>query len=410
MRYEYFIGLRYLRATRRQTFVSVITVISISGVTLGVAALIIVLSGMLGVQEYMRDKILGFNAHLLVRPMWRPGIVEPAEVIQKIKTVPGVTGASLFIEEEAMLKGPRANVGVLMRGIDPATVNEVMTIEEHLVSGTLAALDPQEGGDLPTIAIGYELADRLGAYQGSELSVILPEGGISPLGIRPIIKRFRVVAVYRFDFWMIDSQSALIHLDTARQIFSRGEFADMIEVKTDNIYKVGETRKKMESALGERYRVDTWFDTQKELFAALKVEQLLSTLALSLIMVVASFNIISILLMLVMEKYRDIAILKSMGATDGGIMKIFITQGVVIGLLGTLTGVGLGLLGCWLQIRYQLLSFDPTVYQFSAVPMKITWQNVAAVSLGAMLLSFLTTLYPSWQAARSKPAESLRYE
>jgi lipoprotein-releasing system permease protein len=208
----------------------------------------------------------------------------------------------------------------------------------------------------------------------------------------------------------VDSKVALVHIKTAAELFKTEGRVDGVEVKTDNIYTVEKTQQAINAALGRSYFSSTWQKQQAQLFAALKMEQLLSGLILSLIMLVASFNIISMLLMLVMEKYADIAILKTMGATDAGIMRIFITQGTVIGVIGAVAGVALGLIVCWLQMEYKILAFDPEVYQFSVVPMKITFGNVLGVSIGAMLISFLTTLYPSWQAARMKPAESLRYE
>jgi lipoprotein-releasing system permease protein len=415
MKYEYFIGLRYLRAKRRQTFVSVITAIAVAGVTVGVAALIIVLSGMQGVQDYMRDKILGFNAHLIITAL--DGIPDPDAAIRKIVQVPGVTGASPYVEGQAMLMGRNKQAGALVRGIDPQTVNSVMAFEGDsvMLRGSIAELgapspDDLTGDNLPAIAIGQDLANELRVYYGEEVSLIIPQGVITPLGMRPKVKRFRIGCIYKFGFYEVDSSVALINLDVAKQIFNTDGTVNGIEVKTDNIFTVDQTMAAVSAALGPSYFITTWYQQQKQLFAALKMEQLLSGLVLSLIMLVASFNIISMLLMLVMEKYRDIAILKSMGATDAGIMRIFIIQGTVIGVFGAAVGVVLGLIVCWIQMRYHILAFDPEVYQFSVVPMKITLQNVLGVSLGAILISFLTTLYPSWQAARMKPAESLRYE
>lgn len=412
MKYEYFIGLRYLRAKRRQTFVSVITAISIAGVAVGVAALIIVLSGMAGVQDYMRDKILGFNAHIIVSRF--SGIEDPTEAMGKIRKVPGVTGASPFIEGQVMIRGRDRSEGVMVRGIDPATVNQVMSIGDHIRRGSFDELShPSVPGPdqdpLPTIAIGEDLASALAVFLDDEVSLIVPEGTLTPLGMRPRAARYRVGMIFKFDFYQVDSTVALVNMDEARRLF-RSETIDGIEVKVDDIYNVGEIQNRVNNALGPSFVSSTWIQQQKQLFAALKMEQILSGLILSLIMLVAAFNIVSMLLMVVMEKYRDIAILKSMGATDAGIMRIFIVQGMVIGVIGAALGVALGLTLCWLQIRYGFLRFDESVYQFSVVPIKIEPLRIALVAGIAVLISFLTTLYPSWQAARMKPAESLRYE
>ncbi len=413
MRYEIMIGLRYLRAKRKQTFVSVITFISVAGVTVGVAALIIVLSFMLGVQDYMRDKILGFNAHIVVTRS--SGIANPEEIMEKLDAVPGVTGSSPFIESQVLVRGPHGQEGALIRGIDLATAPRVMNLDEHVIKGSMSELEPADGDSsflepLPVIALGTELAGQVGAYHGSEVSVIIPEGKLTPYGFAPKAKRFRVGCIYEFGFYEIDANVALVSLATAGKVFDRGDKVDAIEVKTDNVYNVSATRKRVEQAIQYPYIVRTWIDQQQQLFAALKMEQILSGLVLSLIMLVASFNIIGMLLMLVMEKYRDIAVLKSMGATDGGIMMIFMTQGTAIGLFGAIAGVLLGLFVCWLQIEFGLLKMPADVYQFGTVPVKISGFVIAGVSLGAMLLSFVTTIYPSWQASKIKPAESLRYE
>jgi len=412
MKYEYFIGLRYLRAKRRQTFVSVITAIAVAGVAVGVAALIIVLSGMAGVQDYMRDKILGFNAHIIVSRF--SGIEDPTEAMKKIKQVPGVTGASPFIEGQVMILGRGRSEGVMVRGIDPATVNQVMSIGDHIVRGSFDELShPSVPGPdqdpLPTVALGEDLAGTLAVFLDDEVSLIVPEGTLTPLGMRPRAVRYRVGMIFKFDFYQVDSTVALVSLDEAKRLL-RSDNIDGIEVKVEDIYAVNEVQNRINRALGPAFVSSTWIQQQKQLFAALKMEQILSGLILSLIMLVAAFNIVSMLLMVVMEKYRDIAILKSMGATDAGVMRIFIVQGMVIGVIGALLGVVGGVILCALQIKYGFLAFDPTVYQFSQVPMKLEPLRILMVAGIAVLISFLTTLYPSWQAARMKPAESLRYE
>jgi lipoprotein-releasing system permease protein len=418
MKYEYFIGLRYLRAKRRQTFVSVITAIAVAGVAVGVAALIIVTAGMVGVQEYMRDKILGFNAHITVVNIAEDRISDADALAAKVARVPHVTGAIPFIQGQLMIRGKSANAGIMVRGIDPARAGVVMNLEGDSIirQGSLRELNPDfkpnltVGRDLPTIALGLDLADEIGVTYGDEVTLIIMDGTLMPGGAWPKPKRFRVGCIFKFGFYEVDSKVALVSFTTASDLFKTEGRADGIEVKTDNIYNVDDIVGNVTEVLGPGLYAQTWQKAQAQLFAALKMEQFLSVIFLSLIMVVASLNIISMLLMLVMEKYSDIAILKSMGASDGGIMRIFITQGTVIGVIGAALGVILGLSLCILQIVHPILKLNEAVYQFSVVPMKITALNVIGVAVGAMVISFLTTLYPSWQAARMKPAESLRYE
>jgi lipoprotein-releasing system permease protein len=418
MKYEYFIGLRYLRAKRRQTFVSVITAIAVAGVTVGVAALIIVTSGMEGVQEYMRDKILGFNAHITVVNVSEDRIENADALAAKVRAVPHVTGAIPFIQGQLMIRGRSGNAGIVIRGVDPTVAGSVMNLEGDSIikAGSLRELDPDfkpsltVGRDLPAMAIGQDLAQEIGASYGDEVTLIIMDGTLMPGGAWPKPRRFRVGCVYKFGFYEVDSKVALVHFNTASDLFKTEGKADGIEVKTDNIYNVDKIVEDVSQAVGGSYYAQTWQKAQAQLFAALKMEQFLSMIFLSLIMVVASLNIISMLLMVVMEKYSDIAILKTMGASDLGIMRIFITQGTVIGVIGSLLGVLLGLTLCIVQIVHPILVLNEAVYQFSVVPMKISAFNVVGVALGAMLVSFLTTLYPSWQAARMKPAESLRYE
>jgi len=413
MPYWLFIGLRYLRAKRRQMFISIITVFAVLGVMVGVAALIIVLGVMVGVQEDLQTKILGANSHLTVLS-YRGQIENYPEMVQRLGRMPGVTGASPYLESQVMLVSGSRVVGVVVRGIDPDTAESVSTIGAHMRSGHLEDLKqppPMEGLEpLPGIAMGRDLTNSLAAVYGNEISVVSPMGGLGPLGISPSVKRFRLVAIYQFGFYEVDSAFAFVNLTEAQRFLHTGEKASGIEVKLKDLYQADAIGKAIEDEFDFPIWVRTWMDAHKPLFAALKMERVAFAVILALIVLVAALNIVSMLVMVVMEKYRDIAILKSMGATDSGIMRIFITQGMVIGVVGSILGVILGLFTCWLQIHYKIVRLDASVYQFSVMPMRVETWLVIAVAIFSILVSFLATLYPSWQAAAMEPAESLRYE
>jgi len=412
MSYEWMIALRYLRARRRQIFISVITLISILGVMVGVAALIVVISVMVGAQEDIKEKILGANSHLTVLS-YQGRLENYQDAVKKIEEIPEVVAASPYIESQVMLLSGAQVVGAVIRGVDPDSALKATTIGAQMLSGKLDYLKPGAfAGEeqLPGIAIGQDLSTLLGAGYGDVVSVISPLGALSPMGLAPSARRFRIVAVFKFGFYEVDSGFVFISLQEAQSFLHAPNQADGIEVKLKDLYRANLVAKEIESKLGFPFWARTWIEAHKPLFAALKVEQMAFSIILALILLVAGLNIISTLVMMVMEKYRDIAILKSMGATDRSVMKIFMYQGLVIGIVGTILGVIAGSLLCWLQIRYQIARINPEVYQFAAIPMKLEWQNVAWISAFAILTSFLSTIYPARQAAKMNPAESLRYE
>jgi len=412
MSYEWMIALRYLRARRRQIFISVITLISILGVMVGVAALIVVISVMVGAQEDIKEKILGANSHLTVLS-YQGRLENYQDAVKKIEEIPEVVAASPYIESQVMLLSGAQVVGAVIRGVDPDSALKATTIGAQMLSGKLDYLKPGAfAGEeqLPGIAIGQDLSTLLGAGYGDVVSVISPLGALSPMGLAPSVRRFRIVAVFKFGFYEVDSGFVFISLQEAQSFLHAPNQADGIEVKLKDLYRANLVAKEIESKLGFPFWARTWIEAHKPLFAALKVEQMAFSIILALILLVAGLNIISTLVMMVMEKYRDIAILKSMGATDRSVMKIFMYQGLVIGIVGTILGVIAGSLLCWLQIRYQIARINPEVYQFAAIPMKLEWQNVAWISAFAILTSFLSTIYPARQAAKMNPAESLRYE
>jgi len=365
------------------------------------------------VQEDLQVKILGANSHLTLLS-YRGQIENYPDLIQRIRKMPGVIGASPYLENQVMLVSGDRVVGVVIRGIDPDSASSVSTIGEHMQSGNLRDLKgPAVAGTLeplPGIAVGRDLATSLGAVFGDEVSAVSPMGGLGPLGISPSVRRFRIVAIYQFGFYEVDSAFAFVDLNQAQSFMHTGAKASGIEVKLQDLYQAEAIGKALEEQFGFPLWVRTWMEAHKPLFAALKMERVAFAVILALIVLVAALNIVSMLVMVVMEKYRDIAILKSMGASDAGIMRIFITQGMIIGAVGTGLGVVLGIFTCWLQIHYQLVHLDASVYQFAVMPMKVETWLVAAVAIFSVLIAFLATLYPAWQASRMEPAESLRYE
>jgi len=412
MNYEWLIALRYLKAKRRQIFISVISLISILGVMVGVSALIIVISVMTGAQEDIKEKILGANSHITL--LSYQGRIENYEELQKkVEQIPEVIGTSPYLESQVILLfGSRVGSAVV-RGIDPDSARKVTTIGARMVSGKVDYL--KTGGfegeeQLPGIAIGKDLSSLLGVGYGDIVNVVSPMGALGPMGLAPSARRFRVVAVFEFGFYEVDSGFVFISLAEAQRFLHLGKQVDGIEVKIKDIYLANQVSKRIEKELGFPIWARTWIEAHKPLFAALKIEQMAFSIILGLIVLVAGLNIISTLVMMVMEKYRDIAILKSMGATDLSVMKIFIYQGLLIGIIGTVLGVIAGLVLCWLQIKYQIVRIDPNVYQFAVLPMKVKWGNVLAIAFFAIIISFLSTLYPARRAGKMNPAESLRYE
>jgi len=412
MSYEWIIALRYLRARRRQVFISVITLVSILGVMVGVAALIVVISVMVGAQEDIKEKILGANSHLTVLS-YHGRMENYQELVKAIEQVPEVVAASPYLESQVMLLSGSQVVGAVIRGVDPDSALKVTTIGAQMLAGKLDYLKPGAfAGEepLPGIAIGSDLSSLLGAGYGDVVSVISPLGALSPMGLAPSARRFRVAAVFKFGFYEVDSGFVFVSLPEAQDFFHSPGQADGIEVKLKDLYLARQAGKEIERKIGFPHWARTWIEAHQPLFAALKMEQLAFSVILALIILVAGLNIISTLVMMVMEKYRDIAILKSMGATDRSVMKVFMYQGLVIGIIGTVLGAILGSVLCWLQIKYQIVHLDQTVYQFAVMPMKLEWQNVLWISALAVFTSFISTIYPARQAAKMNPAESLRYE
>ncbi len=410
MRYELIIGFRYLKAKRKQVFISIITFLSIGGVALGVMALIIVLSVMGGFEDDLKKKILGTNAHLVVlqqgsamRDYW--------EIAQKVESIPGVVAAAPFIFTQAMLTSENNTQGIILRGIDPDTARRVINIGDTVKKGDLMSLRGKaRTGTPPGIILGKELAQNLGVMLGDTIVVISPMGTLAPMGLGPPMKKFRITGIFESGMYEYDSSLAYISLESAQKFLSMKDTVSGVEVKVRDIYDVKNIAQKIRKALGFPFWTKDWMQMNRSLFAALKLERTVMFIILVLIVLVAAFGIVSSLIMVVMEKNKDIAILKSMGATAKSIMRIFVFEGLIIGTVGTVIGILGGYAICELLARYKFISLPRDVYYLSYLPVKMNIFDFLLISLAAVGISFLATLYPSWQASKLDPAEALRYE
>ncbi|NWG04248.1 MAG: lipoprotein-releasing ABC transporter permease subunit [Syntrophaceae bacterium] len=416
MKYEWFIGLRYLKAKRKQTFISIITVISIVGVMVGVMTLIVVLAVMSGFEKTLKEKILGTQAHLVLLKASQEGMDDYEEVAKKVQEVKGVVSAAPFIFNQVMLSSESNVSGVVIKGIDPDRVGKVTELAHNMKAGRLQ--DLKQEGDSSGIILGVELAKHLGISLNDAIQVISPLGTMTPMGMMPKMKRFRVAGIFYSGMYEYDNTMAYVSLESAQKFFGMGARVTGIEIKTNDIYRVKEIGKELRQKMGFPFWTKDWMEMNRNLFSALKLEKIAMFIILILIVLVAAFNIISTLIMVVMEKHKDIAILKSMGAPSKGILKIFVIEGGVIGVVGTVLGTLLGL-GAAFNLEkitefvetlfgFKILASD--VYYIDKLPSQVNPFDITLIVLTAILISLLATLYPAWRASKLDPAEALRYE
>ena len=407
--FELFIGLRYLKAKRKQTFVSVISFISISGVAIGVMALIIVLGVMTGFSDDLRNKILGAKSHLVIS-QYGAGITNYREIMEKIEQTKDVISTTPSIYSQVMLSSPSNALGVVLKGIDVESAPKVTNLASIIKEGSLSDLKGPASSGQPGIILGKELAMILGVFCGDTIKVISPFGTMTPGGMVPRSKEFTVVGIFDSGMYEYDSTLSYISLDNAQHFLNKPGIATGIEVKVKEIYRVKQTSQKIGKKLGVEYRVRDWMEMHKNLYAALKLEKMAMFIILVLIILVAAFNIVGTLIMVVNDKHKDIAILKSMGARSLSIMKIFILEGLIIGLTGTTLGILGSFLLAFLQNTYHIIALPPDVYYISHLLIKITPRDLFLVVFSAISITLLATIYPSWQASKLDPVEALRYE
>ena len=408
MSFELFVALRYLFSRRKQTFIYIISLMSILGVALGVGALVVVLGVYNGLTTDMRDKILGANAHAIVMSYLPSAFENDDGLLDRIRSVKGVTGATPFIYTEVMLSAGNGVKGVVLRGIDPESGPHVLSMLRQMRTGSAAALQ-REG--TPGLIIGEELAKRLGLVEGSRVNLLSPSGQKTASGYAPRIRPFEVVGIFKTGMFEYDSSLAFVSLAAARDVLGLPDkYLSGVELTVDDLFKADQTSARVATELGSPFYVRSWMEMNANLFAALKLEKIGMFILLTMVVLIGSFSIVTTLVMLVMEKTRDIAIMMSMGATRAMIRRIFMLQGSIIGVIGTLLGYALGLSLGWLLKRYQFIKLPENVYTLDHLPISITPTDVIIVGVSAMLLCFLATLYPARQAARLEPAEALRYE
>jgi lipoprotein-releasing system permease protein len=416
LNYELFIGLRYLRARRRETFISLITVISVAGVMIAVMTLNVVMAVMTGFEEVLRDRLLGINAHVAL--VNTAGFLDGyQELTRRVMEEPGVLAASPTVQGQVMVTAGNRASGVVVRGVDPDRVNRVIEIQGYIRQGSLEDLKKpralQTDGrtvNLPTIILGRRLAGQLGVMVGDPVQLVSPLGTPTAMGVIPRIKRFVVTGLFDSGMHEYDSTLVYMNLADAQRFFDLGDAVTSIDIRVQDVYEAHDVAQRIQAKLGLPYWTEDWSRLWPNLFSALRLEKTVYFLVLLLMVLIGAFNIISTLIMVVMEKRRDIAILQSMGATRRSIRRIFMIKGGVIGLAGTILGVVFGYAVCLLIQRYEFITLPTDVFLISTVPVRIYLGNFLLVGAASFIVCLLASIYPARQAAKLDPVEVIRYE
>jgi len=411
--WEIYLGLRYTRAKRRNHFISFISAVSMLGITLGIVALIVVLSVMNGFHKEVRERILGMASHATISAA-NAGLKNWREVMEKAEQNEHIVGTAPFVEAQGMLANGRNVSGALLRGVDPAYEGRVSEVVEAMRSGSVDDLRPGEFG----IVLGKELAYTLGVSQGDKVTVVTPELNVTPAGLMPRLKRFKVVGIFEVGMSDYDRSMALLHIGDAAKLMRLKEEVTGVRLKLDDMWLAPRVARDLAWSLGGYYRVSDWTMQHRNFFSALQTEKRMMGIILFLIVAVAAFNIVSTLVMVVTDKQSDIAILRTLGASPGSVMWIFIVQGTTIGVIGSTLGMVFGVLLAmnveafvsWIEQLFQVQFLDPSIYYISKLPSDIHWDDVWTIGISAFVIALVATLYPAWRASRVQPAEALRYE
>lgn len=420
MRFELFIAARYLRAKRRQAVVGVITLISVIGVAAGVASLIIALAITNGMRRDMQEKLVGSSAHVMLMRVAGDGIRDWRPLLARLRALPHVTADAPVLYEEVLISRGARSAGAEVQGVIPADENTVSDILLNVKKGSAAELEPVDpthrddaamnGAPIPPIVIGKDLAEGIGAEVGDTVLVTSPQGELTPVGLVPRYQRYNVAGIFSSGFFQYDSSYGFVRLADAQRLFSEPDLISAINFKVDDMYKAAEVGREIEDAAGAGFQTTNWMEQNRELFRALRLEQVVTFIILALIVCVAALNILIALTMMVMEKTKDIAVLMSFGVSETQVRRIFLLQGLLISVIGTAVGLVVGYALSWVGGHYRFIQLDPTVYSIDYLPFAprlVDAVIVAAVSLG---VSLIATLYPSASAAKVLPAEALRYE
>ncbi len=419
MRFELFVAARYLRAKRRQAVIGVITVISVIGVTAGVASLVIALSINAGFQKDLQDQLLGSQSHINLVRVQNDGIENWRELLARMEKQPHVVAAAPVMYGQVLASRSARASGALLKGVIPKYENRVSELLKSIKRGSAAPLEPCAESDeacktgklLPPVVLGKDLAETIGATVGSTIMVISPQGELSPIGMMPRYQQFKVAGIFRSGFYNYDSAWGFIRLSDSQRLFSLPDSViSVIEFKIDDLYKAEEVGKELEQAAGPGFMAKSWMDENQALFRALRLERVVTFLTIGLIVFVAALNILISLIMMVMEKTKDVAVLISMGAKRRQIRGIFMFQGVLIGVIGTVAGLVLGYGIAIAGAKYHFVALSSEVYSIDYLPFAPRAIDGVLVAVVALFISFVATLYPSWSAARVLPAEALRYE
>ena len=419
MSFEFFIGGRYFRAKHKQTFISLITIISIAGVMVGVMALIVVIAVMSGFESDLKSRILGVESHVVIMRQGGP-FSDYRAVCEYVENIEGLEAATPFIFTQAMLRSSSGVSGAVLRGIDPESASRVITILKKVSLQNISWRKQSQPGEnrtifIPGIILGKELARSLAVTVGDTVCLISSRGMISPIGHLPAMKRFQVIGLFESGMYEYDGSLAYIHLKDAQKILGMpSDSVTGIEVRVKDIYRANTIAEKIVKGLNQKYNNSSywakdWMQMNHNLFSALKLEKTVMFIILALIVLVAAFNIASTLIMMVTEKTKDIAILKAMGATDKSIRKIFVFKGMVIGSVGTILGVCLGFILCTLLGHYKFIELPGDVYYITTLPVRLESLDVLLIASAAMVICFLATLYPARQASKLNPVEAIRY-